>query len=155
MGGDQCAFGAIAIAAGADGNEEFSLVTGTITYAFDSPILAATRYARPAVVSVLLNAGADVNATGAVFDDGNDIVYANIGVLDYVVRNTANSNIPSLVSLFVDRGVSVNLRTSGNDVALITPLDRFNIDMPHPMIIIIGLPPILSERPAASVFFLV
>ena len=115
------------IAAGADGNEEFSLVTGTITYAFDSPILAATRYARPAVVSVLLNAGADVNATGAVFDDGNDIVYANIGVLDYVVRNTANSNIPSLVSLFVDRGVSVNLRTSGNDVALITPLDRFNI----------------------------
>ena len=53
--------------------------------------------------------------------------YVHIGVLDYVVNNTVNAaNIPSLVSLFVDRGVSVNLRTTKDEVAGITPLDSFN-----------------------------
>ncbi|WOV90114.1 MAG: hypothetical protein R1F54_06000 [Candidatus Zeuxoniibacter abyssi] len=99
-----------------------------------------------------------MNVTGRFHTNYGDAPgrYAHIGVLDYVVNNTVNAaNIPSLISLFVDRGVSVNLRTTKDEVAGITPLDSLITNITHATVIILCLPPILSGRSAASVFPLV
>ena len=108
------------IAAGANINEVSSADN-------DTPLLAVARYGNPAVASVLLTAGANVNAVGRYDENASSnstIMFSNVGVLEYIKLNATNIN--PLVSLFVDYGVSVNLRVSINDNANLTPLDYFN-----------------------------
>ena len=115
------------IAAGADVNERMfdeDLHHGYFyEYINVPPLLMVTRHGTPAVASVLLANGADVNATGEyVF---GSYAYSDFGAIWTIWKNLSVHDAP-LASLFVAYGADVNLQLETNGVPGATPLDNFN-----------------------------
>ena len=113
------------LAAGADVNERI---------AGDEPLFAATRhYGTPALIAVLLTAGADATAIGELTDSSG--VYQE-GVFHYLSFIDSNSNsdeednnIGQLISIFITAGADVNLQLVANGAKRETPVDIWgNID---------------------------
>ena len=110
------------LAAGADVNERI---------AGDEPLFAATRhYGTPALIAVLLTAGADATAIGELTDSSG--VYYQEGVFHYLsfINRNSNSdeeenNIGQLISIFITAGADVNLQLVRDGNKEETPVDEW------------------------------
>ena len=117
------------IAAGADISESYVYYVFGAGYT-DIPLLVVARQGTPAVASLLLDAGADVNAEDP-FEPGAGVLYSSsFNVIGFSPNNPAGDLhlIGALVSLFIAHDADVNLVVRFNNR---TPLDQYNVVGPN------------------------